>query len=124
MKKIEDVGDLLGPVEMRRLLCPDAAGGLRPVASHRAIVERASGKPVGVVGAGYRLVTNEGALGYDRDCAARVFGATADDMAIFNVLAPWTRSLCRIDNMYHRADIEHAPISYGCFPLPLHSTLA
>ena len=102
MRKIEDVGELLGPVEMRRLLCEDGEGGLRPVASHRAIVERASGKPLGVVGAGYRLVTNEEAFGFGRDCAAQLFGATAADMEVFNVSAPASRSFCHID-LVHRA---------------------
>lgn len=106
MKKIEDVSELLGPVEMRRLLCADGEGSLRPVASHRAIVERGSGKPLGVVGAGYRLVTNEEALGYGRDCAAQLFGATATDMEVFNVLAPQTRSFCHID-LVHRAHEVH-----------------
>ncbi len=102
MKKIEDVGELLGPVEMRRLLCEDGEGRLRRIASHRAIVVRESGRPLGVVGAGYRLVTNEEALGYGRDCAARLFGATAADMEVFNVSAPATRSFCHID-LVHRA---------------------
>ncbi len=106
MKTIEDVSELLGPVEMRRLLCEDGEGGVRHIASHRAIVERASGIPLGVVGAGYRLVTNEEALGYGRDCAAQLFGATAADMEVFNVSAPATRSFCHID-LIHRAHEIH-----------------
>lgn len=106
MKKIEDVREILAPVEIRRLLCADGEGGLRPVASHRAIVEGGSGKPLGVVGAGYRLVTNEEALGYGRDCAAQLFGTTAADMEVFNVLAPATRSFCHID-LVHRAHEVH-----------------
>ncbi len=102
MKTIEDAREILAPVEVRRLLCPDGAGGMLPVTSHRAIVERDSGRPLGVVGAGYRLVTNEEALGYGRDCAAQLFGATAADMEVFNVLAPETRSFCHID-LVHRA---------------------
>lgn len=108
MKTIEDVREILAPVEVRRLLCPDGAGGMLPVASHRAIVELASGRPLGVVGAGYRLVTNEEALGYGRDCAAQLFGATANDMEVFNVLAPDTRSFCHID-LVHRAHEVRLP---------------
>lgn len=106
MKTIEDVRELLNPVEMRRLLCEDGEGGTRRIESHRAIVERGSGKPLGVVGAGYRLVTNEEALGFGRDCAAQLFGATTADMEVFNVLAPATRSFCHID-LVHRAHEVH-----------------
>lgn len=106
MKKIEDVGELLGSVDVRRLGFVDGAGRPRPIASHRVIVDRESGTPLGVVGAGYRLVTNEEALDYGRDCAAQLFGATATDMEVFNVLAPRTRSFCHID-LIHRAHEVH-----------------
>lgn len=102
MKKIEDVQEILTPVEMRRVLCEDGAGGLRPITSHRVIVERGSGTPLGVVGAGYRLLTNEEALGFGRDCAGQLFGVTAADMEVFNVSAPLTLSFCHID-LVHRA---------------------
>jgi len=106
MKTIKDVREILTPVQVRRLLWEDGDGRTRPVASHRAVVECDSGRTLGVVGAGYKLVTNGEALGYGRACAARLFGATADDMEVFNVLAPRTRSFCHID-LIHPAHEVH-----------------
>jgi hypothetical protein len=69
-----------------------------PVKSHSVVVNKRNGEPVGVVGSGYRLVTNEEAIRYAMDCAVQLFGTDKSaELEVFNVYAPYSAGSCHID---------------------------
>lgn len=71
----------------------------------RLIVDVDHERVVGVVGDGYRVVTNEQAFDWARRCGQAVFPKTTpDDWSVFAVDGPATGSYCRID-IAHRETI-------------------
>lgn len=102
MKKTKQE-DVMFPVEAQPIYRIDKSK--RPVAipGHQAIVNLVSGETVGVVGAGYRLVTNCEALGFAQDCARQLFGAAkGEELEVFNIYAPPTRQWCCVIDLIHK----------------------
>ena len=101
-----DLGKVLFPVEMRPLhfLGDDD----QPVIldSHRAVINTHTGDHLGVVGSGYRLVTNEEALKFARQCASELFGAAHANLDIFNIYTPPRPNFCRIDLIHKGYEVN------------------
>jgi hypothetical protein len=101
-----DLGKVLFRVEMRPLhfLGDDD----RPVilGSHRAVINTETGDHLGVVGSGYRLVTNEEALKFARQCASELFGAAHSNLEIFNIYTPPRPNFCRIDLIHKGYEVN------------------
>lgn len=91
------------PVEMQPIYRLDPHN--RPVAipNHRAIINLQTQESVGVVGAGYRLVTNREALTFAQDCARQLFGAAkAEELEVFNIYAPARRPWFCVLDLLHK----------------------
>ncbi len=75
------------------------------VPAKQALVHRPSGRILGIVGTGYRIVTNREALDLAHTVCARAFpGVTAHEWAPTRVIAPQTLSYASID-LHHRAHV-------------------
>ena len=96
-----DLNAILFPVDLRDLTFTTKDGKTRPVPSHRVVVNRYSSEPVGVVGQSYRLVTNQEAVDYGRQCASQLFGNVKPEaLEVFNVYAPARGWCCHVDLMH------------------------
>lgn len=101
-----DLGAVLFPVEMRHLHFLDDED--RPVVldTHRAVINSDTGQHLGVVGSGYRLVTNEEALKFARQCASELFGAAHSNLDVFNIHIPPRPNFCRIDLIHKGYEVN------------------
>ena len=101
-----DLREVLFPVEMRPLHFLDDED--RPVVldSHRAVINTDTADHLGVVGSGYRLVTNEEALKFARQCASELFGAAHSNLEIFNIYTPPRPNFCRIDLIHKGYEVN------------------
>lgn len=101
--------DVLFPVELRPLFYDSGKIAIPPraVQSHRAVVNKATNEPVGIVGAGYRLITNEEALRYGRQCCRQLFGLEDEKaLQVFNVYAPPRGWYCQIDLIHKGFEVN------------------
>ena len=101
-----DLRDVLFPVAMRLLHFLDDDHRPVPVESHRAVVNGTTGEHLGVVGSGYRLVTNEEAVKFARQCASELFGAAHANLEIFNIYTPPRPNFCRIDLIHKGYEVN------------------
>ena len=101
-----DLAEILFPVAMRPLHYLDSEKRSVPVTSHRAVVNTQSGEHLGVVGSSYRLVTNQEALKFARQCASDLFGAADANLEIFNVFTPHRPNYCRIDLIHKGYEVN------------------
>lgn len=99
MPRITDLDEILFPIDQEQLISRRADGtGLRPIGTHTAIINRASGQPVGIVSRGYHMVTNAAALELGKRCARELLGAGATaELEVWKVDAPSTGSHCFVD---------------------------
>jgi hypothetical protein len=68
------------------------------VPTSRIVVNKNSGKPLGVVGSNYKLITNKEAIELGKKCWSDLFGSDeASNIEVFKVDAPSTASYCHID---------------------------
>ena len=74
--------------------------------SHRAVINTDTGDHLGVVGSGYRLVTNEEALRFARQCASELFGAAHTNLEVFNIYAPQRANFCRVDLIHKGYEVN------------------
>ncbi len=102
MARITDIKDLKFSVELRSV-CVDGIQENGKLGAYRAVVDSSgSGRLLGIVGSGYKLINNEQALELGKRCCRELFGPDeADTIEIFNVDAPATASYCFID-LIHR----------------------
>ncbi|MEO6753332.1 MAG: DUF932 domain-containing protein [Chthoniobacteraceae bacterium] len=101
-----DLREVLFPVAMRPLHFLDDDHQPVAIGSHRAVIHAGTGEHLGVVGSGYRLVTNEEALKFARQCAAELFGAAHANLEIFNIYTPSRPNLCRIDLIHKGYEVN------------------
>lgn len=99
MPRITNLDEILFPIDQEQLLSRRAGGpGLRPITSHLAIINRDTGKPVGIVSRAYGVVTNAEAIELGKRCARELLGAEAiSELEVWNVDAPATGSHCFVD---------------------------
>jgi hypothetical protein len=100
----------LFPVELRNIFFeePRVTGTIKvPIPGYRAIVDAKSKKTFSVVSDGYRLVTNREALEFGKQAFNQFFDTVnTDDMEIFNVIKPHTRSYCHIDLIHKKYEVN------------------
>lgn len=102
-----DVESVMFPVEIRPIQYIGADDRPTGIWSHKAIINILNGETLGVVGAGYRLVTNQEALDYARTCANALFKkAEPTDFEVFNVYAPRRPSFCQIDLIHKGYEVN------------------
>jgi hypothetical protein len=100
-----NLDDVLFPVEMQPIYRLNRDGQVVKIPSHRTVVNCLTQQPVGVVSAGYRVVTNREALGFARDCARQLFGAAkGEELVVFNVYAP-ERAWCCVLDLIHKGHV-------------------
>ncbi len=77
------------------------------VPDFRAVVAKDDGQVFSVVGKNYHLVTNEDALNLAGDCFSAIFDTIGiDEMELFNIIMPKTRSFCHVDFIHRDSEIE------------------
>ena len=107
MPRITKIESLMFPVELRPVYYADTGRDgtkyQKDIPNSKVVVNRKSGKPLGVVSKNYKLITNQAALEMGKQCCAELFGADeAGNIEVFNVNAPATGSYCHID-LIHRS---------------------
>ena len=106
MPRITKIDDLMFPVELRPVYYTNTeidGKEYKNIPSSRVVVNKESGKSLGVVSNNYKLITNQAALEMGEQCCAELFGSNAaGNIEVFNVNAPATGSYCHID-LLHRS---------------------
>ena len=106
MPRITEFEALMFPVELRPVFTEIKINGMKSyknIPNSRVVVNKESGKPLGIVSNNYKLITNEEALEMGKQCCADLFGSdAAGNIEVFNVNAPATGSYCHID-LLHRS---------------------
>jgi hypothetical protein len=112
MARVQDVRDLLFPVEERPVFVSvKSHNGERhiPVPDKKAIVNQSTGGVLGIVGHDYPVVTNEQALAWARLCCNATFpDATESEWQVHAVDAPSTASYCHIDLVHNSGAVDFA----------------
>lgn len=102
-----DVESIMFPVAIRPVQYIGSDGTPRTIDTHRAVVNARDGQTLGVVGNGYRLVTNGEALDYAKACAGLLFKkAKPTDFEVFNVHAPRRPCFCQIDLLHKGYEVN------------------
>ncbi len=126
MARLNQLSDILFAVEEQPVcarIATEDGQHLTPIPEKKAIVNVESGRVLGVVGRGYRLVTNQQALDWGKQCCRTVFPETnAREWQVSAVEAPGTGGHCHIDLVHNTAslDFTHLPAqsrpdAYGPF---------
>lgn len=105
--KIEDV---LFPVVLSPIFVENNTSSGRiydRVPEFNAVMAEKNRHIFSVVAQDYRLVTNEEALQFGKICFGEVFKALkADEMELFNIIMPKTRSFCHVDFVHPKATFD------------------
>lgn len=73
----------------------------------QVIVNAKTGNPISIVSKEYRLVTNEEAIEFGKKCFKELFKTVnTDDLEIFNIIVPRTRSFCHIDLIHKNYEVN------------------
>ena len=108
MPRLTNLDDVLFPVEEQPVfaIAQTKTGERRlPVPDKKAIVNRTSGRVLGVVSRGYRLVSNREALNMAHDCCRAVFPETKPgEWEVVAADAPATASYSPDDAKASRAE--------------------
>jgi hypothetical protein len=101
MARKTKIDDLMFPVELRPVYTNIELGGKTSqikVPNSRVVVNKQSGKALGVVSTNYKLITNQEAIEMGKKCCTELFGADErSNIEIFKAYAPSTGSYCHID---------------------------
>lgn len=107
-----DLSEVLFPVGLRDVFVDSAPKKsenrqFRKFAGHRAVVNGWSGNPIAVVSNNYRIVTNEEAIAYGRQCVQELFTKVdPGKIGVFNIIAPDTGSFCYIDLIHEGYEVN------------------
>ena len=110
MPRLTNLDDVLFPVEEHPVfaIAQTKAGERRfPVQDKKAIVNRSSGRVLGVVSRGYRLVSNREALNMAHDCCRAVFPETKPgEWDVRATDAPASGGHCFIDLVHNSTALD------------------
>ena len=110
MTRLNRIDDLLFPVEEHPVFAsiPDPNGERRvAIPDKKAIVNRTTGRVVGVVSRSYRLVSNTQALDWARDCCRHVFPASSEaEWEVKAADGPVTGGHCAIDLKHNSTALD------------------
>lgn len=126
MTRLTAINDLLFPVEERPVFTLiETRAGEREISvpNKKALVDMKANRVVGVVSSNYRLVTNQQALDWARQCCVAVFPETkAAEWIVDGCDAPRSRGHCFMDLKHNSAVLdfslaaaEHRPDAFGPF---------
>lgn len=102
-----DLDAILFPVAVRRVFFQNADGRPVPIEGRKVIVNDKTQHALGVVNAGYRLVTNQEALTFAQKCASQLFGnVKAGDLEVFNAIAPERGWCCHVDLIHKGYEVN------------------
>lgn len=102
-----DLSAVTFPVEMRPIHFSNDHGKQIPIKTHNVVVNKRTEGHLGVVNAGYRLVTNQEAVNFAKDCASQLFGEIQlDNLEVFNVYAPERPWCCHIDLIHKGFEVN------------------
>ena len=105
-----DIEKALFPVEFRNIFFEEATdkGTLKvPISGYKAVVDTESKKTFCVVSDDYRLVTNKEAMKFGKQAFKQLFDAVnTDDLIVFNVIMPETRSYCHVDLIHKKYELN------------------
>jgi hypothetical protein len=118
--RLSQLADVLFQVEERPVFAVfrDASGERRlPAPDKKAIVNVATQRVLGIVGRGYRLVSNREALEWAHQCCRSVFPETSDvEWEVSATDAPSTGAYCRIDLVHRTARLDFGDVRAGARP--------
>jgi len=107
MRKLSDksrkLDSVLFDVDLRDVYIKDIrnAKSYRQLTNHKAVTALETQQVFSVVSTSYKLITNQQAIEYGKLCFKQIFKVTdAEDMELFRVLTPQTRSYCHIDFLH------------------------
>lgn len=81
--------------------------GYQVIPNYQAVMAQDNGHIFSVVGKNYKLVTNKEALDLAEKCFSAVFETLgANQMTLFNVITPKTRSFCHVDFIHKESKFE------------------
>lgn len=107
MSRITDLEEVIFPVEERPIFYDRPTLGDKKIINYKAIVNMDTGNLISVVSSNYRLVTNHEALELGKQCFKQLFRTVnTDDMEIFNIIVPMTRSFCHIDLIHKKYTVN------------------
>jgi hypothetical protein len=126
MPRLTQIDDILFPVEEHPVFVnvPMKSGERQlPVSDKKAIVNTQNYRVLGVVSRGYRLVTNNEALNWARQCCGQVFPETKpDEWEVKSSDAPQSGGHCFMDLEHNSASLEfslivakNSPDAFGPF---------
>lgn len=111
---LEDVMFRVGVVPAMAFVETTSGTRLLRSPTARLIVDVDHERVIGVVGDGYRLVTNEQALDWARRCGQAAFpNTTPEDWSVLSVDGPSTGSYCRIDVGHRKTVLDFSLKSSG-----------
>ena len=110
MPRLTNINDVLFPVDEHRVFVSiTQKGGERRLAvpEKKGIVNRNTGRVLGIVSRGYRLVSNKEALDLAHKCCRTVFPDTQPgEWGVNAIDAPSTAGYCRIDLAHNSAALD------------------
>lgn len=111
VKKEPEIEDALFPVELKPVFVDTSADNffLNPqiIRDFQAVVDLDKKRIFAVVAQNYRLITNQEALQLGKVCFRQVFKLTnIEDMKLYNIIMPKTRSFCHIDYLHESAQFD------------------
>jgi hypothetical protein len=120
LPRLTKLKDVCFPVEEHPIfVIVDGPSGKRqlPIPEKKALVNCESGRVLGVVSRDYRLVTNQQALEWARECCNTVFPKTKPaEWDISATDAPSSGGHCRIDLVHRSATLDFANVRPGKRP--------
>ena len=117
MPRITIPEELFFPVVTQPIYTRQTDAGLETeirISNKQAVLNAKTNEILGVVNKDYRLVTNEEALAYARECAQVVFrDTTEDEWEIFEVDAPQPATYCCIDIRHKTGELDFNYVMVG-----------
>lgn len=98
MTRITDLDEVFFPVEERDVFYAHSKKDIAKINNYKAIVNKSNDGLISIVSKDYQLVTNHQALEIGKNFFKQFFNTiNTDDMEIFKITMPYTKSFCHID---------------------------
>jgi hypothetical protein len=80
---------------------------MRKIPNASVLVNLRNGQPVSIIHNGYKIISNDAALALGEECFKMVFEtADVNDLEVFNILTPITKSYCHIDLIHKNYELN------------------
>lgn len=105
-----NIDDVIFPVKIAPVYVDVGQNGkqsFRQSISHKAIVDRRNGKTISIVSKNYKLITNQEAIGFGRQCIEQLLTSVdSKNVEIFNIVTPDTHSYCYVDLIHKGYEVN------------------